>query len=41
MENAICIITQIIYAIVTFKLNISSISSAYIAHISAPAGFKC
>ncbi len=36
MENGICNITQIVYATVTFKLIISSFSSAYIAHISAP-----
>ncbi len=42
MEFGICIIiTQIVYARVTFKLIISSFSSAYIAHISAPTGFKC
>ena len=40
MEFDIFIITQIVYAIVTFKLVISSFSSAYIAHISAPTGFK-
>ncbi len=34
MENGICIITQIVYATVTFKLIISSFSSAYIAHVS-------
>ncbi len=40
IEHGICIITQIVYAIVTFKLIIYSFSSAYIAHISAPIGFK-
>ncbi len=33
MEFGICIITQIVYAIVIFKLIISSFSSAYIAHL--------
>ncbi len=41
MELGICIITQIVYIIVTFKLIISSFSRAYIAHISTPTGFKC
>ncbi len=41
IEFSICIITQIVYAIVTFKLIISSFSSAYIAHVSAPTGLKC
>ncbi len=42
MEFDICIITQIgLYAIVTFNLIISSFSSAYIAHIITPTGFKC
>ncbi len=41
MEFVICIITQIVYAIVTFKLINSSFSSAYIVHISTPTGFKC
>ncbi len=41
MEFDICIITQIVYAIVTFKLIISSFSSAYIVHINAPTSFKC
>ncbi len=41
MEYGICIVTQIVYAIVTFKLIISSLSSAYIVHISAPTGLKC
>ncbi len=33
MENGFCIIKQIVYDIVTFKLIISSFSSAYIAHL--------
>ncbi len=34
MENGICIITQIVYVIVTFKLIISNFSSGYIAHLA-------
>ncbi len=33
MEFSICIITQIVYAIVTFKLINSSISSPYTEHL--------
>ncbi len=40
MEFDICIITQIVYAIVTLKLIISSCSSAYIVHISTPTGLN-
>ncbi len=41
MEFDIYIITHIICVLVTLKLIISGVSSAYIAHISAPTGFKC
>ncbi len=34
MEFGICIITQIVYAIVTFKLIMCSFSNAYIVHIT-------
>ncbi len=40
MEFAIFVITQIDYAIVTFKLIISSFSIAYIVYIRTPTGFK-
>ncbi len=36
MEFNIFIITQIVHAIVTFKLIIFSISGAYIVHLSTP-----